>query len=1240
MPSEVRVVGQKFYAKLNNGDNFDLNPSDFSLHLKGGVLEEIKAVFNIQVSWFHNLTNYNQLYDSSANTLRIEQSGLDFDNQGFSVGDSVKLSAAGGNANYTGDVTSLSTGEITLGNVVVTSGTASNGYSTGIAGEDPLTGLTPKTALNFDFGLIENNENINFLSKLTNETQTYVFEGIDHNSPLTFVDGKQKGKNKAGNFGECKVAFVGLTPDKDFQNPQNTTQEFQVEHIFKINPFFRDGEEDSVQGLDKAPLDLYNGSKSLKYVFKTDFRTVINNPNTSIIAEYDTQEGSVGYFGESFNGYDSDFSVENLSYDTKTQIDTSETTSVTYEIVSTNSNFNASTPIVIGHSSLVSSLEYVYNKDEDYNTVWNDEQIRLLADGSPVNNSIIQNCIVNVLSPNRLKVSFDTSFNASQSGRLETGQDYILYYNVFDEGTDVDSSNKVLNVADFNQYFKNTDVDGLFNFTKFEQFPHPLSFDGVNVGFSDSLTFNEGGQMLSCEFWVLNGHDQKTIDFDISILDKRDTTFTPLRSLSIDISDSIIVNDIKQIEIDSTRNYVLKEDDIFNYLKITTGENDGTKQFYTIEIGYKIPWQNWLELKNAPTDFYDKENPFFNGLNQKASNYSMKGTGVNTFVDGDGGTFEDSTVANWNLTLLGYSPGTPNQVGSGLFQSSINESNKGSYSAEVGLSAPSMNEANKSYDFFETDTLLDVVQDESYEVVYYIAAVTGGFSTEQIDNGAIFFAPKGYNEDDLIVDSFVITADNLSIDSDNLQWIKCRTYFKATSTGTIQLVLRENIQNNIVSGVGGMFFLDTVTLKQSNHEVRVLLKSKIDDTDYVLSSQEIKVFDYDEDDKIQDNYKCVINTYNEQGIKLNNNIIEENFTEFRAEFYPLVPPVITKSVDMTEVATDWVRFAHGNLYTFLDVPFETRRLGIWDNDQGNDTDTFRNTNNTIIRTKIANDLYTSTAAQILADQNLGAFYGCYSLVKYEFYEISGKMFSTSSDNDGLLYQIGFMVDEFGVEHTLSLAATTGGVAINNSYVSGDPSSDRWVYNPAGSESNCNWALIYDYGKKDYTILEQFFTTKAGLGWDVAGELNFGVKRSGDDITIDVDWTITGDNFNDTFNYNLNDNDFTEKFKGFSNIGFGFHSQNQGGFKDVVLTLAEDEFYSILRIDEENTQVDTSINELSTLIEAPENNLLKQIEGDDKVAKLSYDGEKFITQGLIETSKIKKGVTYKFSAEIRSKNLNA
>ena len=270
MATNIRVVGQKFYAKLNNGNDYSEDLTDFSPHLKGGVLEEIRAVFNVQIGWTTPIKKYTYIYDQTAATLSIEVTGLNWINQGFSIGDEVKFSidsvqTSPVKAQVKGIVTSITNGEILLGTVTEEQGTAlQEGILFIDAGSDDyLTGITKKTALKYEYGLIENDEPINFLSKLTNENLSYLFEGIDHDIPNTFVDGVTSGNNKAGYSGYAKVAFVQNVLDKDYIYNELTTQEFQIEHTFKINPFYRDGEIDSLKGTDKPPLDIFNGDASL-----------------------------------------------------------------------------------------------------------------------------------------------------------------------------------------------------------------------------------------------------------------------------------------------------------------------------------------------------------------------------------------------------------------------------------------------------------------------------------------------------------------------------------------------------------------------------------------------------------------------------------------------------------------------------------------------------------------------------------------------------------------------------------------------------------------------------------------------------------------------------------------------------------------------------------------------------------------------------------------------------------------
>jgi|GEM_PF-5489895 len=1053
MATNIRVVGQKFYAKLNNGNDYSEDLTDFSQHLKGGVLEEVRAVFNVQIGWTTALKKYTYIYDQTSATLSIEVTGLDWINQGFSIGDEVKFSidsvqTSPVKAQVKGIVTSITNGEILLGTVTEEQGTAlQEGILFIDAGSDDyLTGITKKTALKYEYGLIENNEPINFLSKLTNENLSYLFEGINHDIPNTFVDGVTSGNNKAGYSGYAKVAFVQNVLDKDYIYNELTTQEFQIEHTFKINPFYRDGEIDSLKGTDKPPLDIFNGDASLKYVFQTEFRTVLSNPNTSMISSYDTQLGSVGYLDESFNGFKSDYSVDNLVYSVSgnvvDRLEVGSLTTVSFSLMDEDLKFRSVTPLIMGHTSVVDSLDYSYNT-KDYREVWTDEDLRTLPDTAPVNGTFIKNLLAVYQSFAQIDVSFDVEFTADQIAILKQNQDYLLYFTTHDQEQTAPTGNKVTGRIDVNYYNKNSDVSGLFDFDTFTQYPHPLAIN--EVGFTNAKTFNESAMMAKGRFWVLNEATLNDLKFDITVY-KSDDTWDSLRSLVIDLSEQTTVNGIQQIELDSTRGYILADNDIFNYLKVTTDTNDGTKQYYDIEIGYRMPWQSWLKFDDAPATFYDKTKSH-NGLNQKASNYSM--------VDSDYG-------------------------------------------------------------------------------------------------------------------------------------------------------------------------------------IKVLFDALVDSTNYVKTSEEIEVHDYDS----TVDFTCEIQTYkkNELGeiVPIAGNIIQEGYTQLQAKFAPSVPPTFTQPVDFTDVSENWNRFAHGNLKTVSTI----RRNGIWANEQANDTDTFEGTGGTPIIDKNDPSLYTTLPTEILANENLAAFYGCYSIDKYEYYSISGLMAVNTSialnDNDVIGFNVAVNVDEDGIEHTLSLLATTGGVLLdlNNTYVEGDSTTDVFEY----VNTVANWALVYDFGKSGCKQLLLKETTKIGFTWFQTGDLEFTVNRSGNDFFIDVSWTIDTETTTETFNYNLNDDVLTEKFKGFSEIGFSFMSQDQGGFKGVNLTSPQNEFYSEMRIDPKESQSDFTDSRISSHISAPANGILQQITANENKATLSWDGTNFIAQCLIDTTQVTKGSEYDFSAELRPLDL--
>ena len=97
MPVKILVSSRKFEAQLKNGDTFTLNPSDIATHLKGSVMEKIRATHQIDIDW-GAVASQTDLWRTTLITDPISGFGLvtkivresgDFIEDGFADGDSI-----------------------------------------------------------------------------------------------------------------------------------------------------------------------------------------------------------------------------------------------------------------------------------------------------------------------------------------------------------------------------------------------------------------------------------------------------------------------------------------------------------------------------------------------------------------------------------------------------------------------------------------------------------------------------------------------------------------------------------------------------------------------------------------------------------------------------------------------------------------------------------------------------------------------------------------------------------------------------------------------------------------------------------------------------------------------------------------------------------------------------------------------------------------------------------------------
>ena len=197
------------------------------------------------------------------------------------------------------------------------------------------------------------------------------------------------------------------------------------------------------------------------------------------------------------------------------------------------------------------------------------------------------------------------------------------------------------------------------------------------------------------------------------------------------------------------------------------------------------------------------------------------------------------------------------------------------------------------------------------------------------------------------------------------------------------------------------------SLDNANYGIKVLFDAVVDSTNYVKTSEEIEVYDYDEDDQDPTAWTCEIKTFDINETEIANNVIKDGYTQVRAFFKPEVTPTFTSSVNLQDAANNWVKFAHGNKITSNSLALRT---GIWAKTQANDeNDKFQAPSGPFLTKDTVS--YGSTApptSSITTTDNVFAVYGLYSDDKYEFYEIEGDMYSSETDNDNITYIIAFM----------------------------------------------------------------------------------------------------------------------------------------------------------------------------------------------------------------------------------------
>lgn len=629
MGVEITKVAQKFFNQWDNGETLVLNDvvgyvTDFLMANAGELL---RTEIFVSVSWTAESTA-TDIFTISGNTLTRSGSG-DFIADGFVLGDIIdiwELTPVGAVVQDR-TITGITANTIDFDGLGVVLTTLTDGI---------VYGKTPLEAFYYSYGLIENNSVVNFVSKIDGTALNQFYAsgvGVDTGGgvrdtsdiPMTEVVGVNSWKD--GGNAIVNYATTGNQTDK-------FAQVFRVQHIFRLLPFYLDGWQNNLNTL-APPSPEWVGTECLKYVFDAEFRQNINNPNGVKAQSFSLVQGNTGWLDERFNGLTNNFSIQQpviiedtINLISLNALDYQNLCHVTITIISANNVFNGDgVNISVGIARLPDSNEYEQNQNTINENFVFDYLITNIGD-PPKTSDFIKNYDITGATGGTATIEFDVDYSVAQQSLLQNKK-YMIIVGVADQstaGAHGVNSERVMLLAQVEDYIFTNDVYDLMFLDAFKFVPHDKD-DADPSLFDDYKGWVEDGFQLQAPFKLNTdlGASISSLKLDIIVFNEDTNSQFTIQTNSFDLTGSVIVGGVQQININTQNNFLLNSASDFKKVELNntgSGVHSGYNvEEYLIKRGLRINFEEWIQLISANTQYFNGSQ-LNNGLNLLTSNYS------------------------------------------------------------------------------------------------------------------------------------------------------------------------------------------------------------------------------------------------------------------------------------------------------------------------------------------------------------------------------------------------------------------------------------------------------------------------------------------------------------------------------------------------------------------------------------------------------------------------------------------
>lgn len=475
--------------------------------------------------------------------------------------------------------------------------------------------------MTWEYGLIENAEAINFISKVSGDQMKYEYAVA---SGSTTIPASATAMLPVGKLdwqlGSLTVENLTTAGERD-----NGTYRFEFVQVLYIHPFYLPNQLLQITNTFKKAPVYFEFAECLKHVFRAKAHRELSDPNVYQEIEFEDKDGNTGWYEEEYNGGTPEFAISNVAYsNTIGALTRDDTVTVTFDVDELGTN---------GADYVCVNFIMFPEQDNDYknrnqlqqeNYCW-DRAYATTGSGSPINgenysgNYRVLAAVESTVGAGQANVTANFEFGSEVKAKIDTLSDkrYAISAYVGSAGFAEEDANYTTLLVDLNTIqieVPDATVDVTNEILFHDQNDNTTVSNNHEIKVEDEIVIDS---LLLLDRTSL---DLQINEVNLEIIATDGSETVTLETFKITFDPTVLVGGIRYINETYSTPFNVNSSEIRKQIKAyrSPSQDVSSQAAYRFQYPFLFRWEYWEQLfisGSLPADFLDTAQDF-NGYNQ------------------------------------------------------------------------------------------------------------------------------------------------------------------------------------------------------------------------------------------------------------------------------------------------------------------------------------------------------------------------------------------------------------------------------------------------------------------------------------------------------------------------------------------------------------------------------------------------------------------------------------------------